>query len=220
MKIGFFGDSFCAEISDRPGYISGYETYISKLKNHYDADVVNLGVRGSSIYDSILLQIKPFIDRNEYPDVCVFVWTSRDRLFHRTYRNLNIGTIDYKNHPLSTVVKHYFAHLWDWELTDLQYNATLQYFDSNMLASFPKTTKIIHMWTCKKMCDWKHGIEIEAPLVDLAKQGREIEDPRADWALNHLDGEEKNNLMFEQIKTLIDNYTIIPDTIKNVRNNM
>jgi hypothetical protein len=211
MKIGFFGDSFCAEISDRPGHISGYETYISKLKNHYDADVVNLGVVGSSIYDSILLQIKPFINRNEYPDVCVFVWTGRDRIFHRKHRNTTVGALHY-NHPLSAVVKGYFTHLWDWELVELQYTATLQYFDLTMLANFPKTTKIIHMWAFKKICDWKHGIEIESPLVDLAKQGREVIEPRTDWALNHLDGEEKNNLMFEQIKTLIDNYTIITNT--------
>ena len=51
MKIGFFGDSFCAK---RYSYSLNYSTYISMLANHYNAKIVNLGVGGSSIGDLIL----------------------------------------------------------------------------------------------------------------------------------------------------------------------
>ena len=84
MKIGFFGDSFCADLQ------SG--TYLQLLATHYGADVVNVGYGGSSIWDVLLLQIDPFIKKNNIPDICVFVWTEPTRLFHQVLRNINFTT--------------------------------------------------------------------------------------------------------------------------------
>ena len=39
--IGFFGDSFCAEVSNQHSESNGYKTYIEKLISHYNADLVN-----------------------------------------------------------------------------------------------------------------------------------------------------------------------------------
>ena len=87
MKIGFFGDSFCA---DKWNSINNdYNTYISMIEKHYDADIVHLGVGGSSVGDLILLQLTPFINQNIIPDVCVFCWTEPHRLFHRNIRKIN-----------------------------------------------------------------------------------------------------------------------------------
>lgn len=208
MKIGFFGDSFCAVDVAKPGqHETEYETYITKLRKHYTAEIVNLGVSGSSIYDLMLLQVTPFIDTKNYPDVCIFVWTDYGRLFNRKHRGLNtfsIGSLD-ENNFVAKAAKQYYSYLFDWELSQFQYVAALQYFDLNVLSNFPKSTKIIHIWGFEKLHNWKHGIEVPNILIKLAKEGREINEI-ADWAPNHIDGNDKNNILFEQIKTEIDNY--------------
>ena len=102
MKIGFFGDSFCAVEKKEP---NEYETYIHKLKKHYNAEIVNLGIPGSSIYDVILLQFKQFYAGNNVPDVCIFTWTHYSRLFNRTKRNIT---------PNNAVDAHkdYYKHIF------------------------------------------------------------------------------------------------------------
>jgi hypothetical protein len=212
MKIGFFGDSFCSDIVDRPGCNSGYETYINKLKNHYNAEVVNLGISGCSIYDVILLQIKPFIDKNKYPDVCIFVWTNYGRLFHRKKRRGTAFT-DFANStatdPIVNAAKQYITYFLDWELQKFQYVSALHYFDSTVLSKFPKNVKIFHLWGFEKLHEWEHGVELSVgaykSLWEFASDGRKV--PKADDPeLNHIDGDRKNNLLFETIKTEIDNY--------------
>ena len=215
MKIGFFGDSFCATLVGKRhnGNDPVYETYIKKLITHYDATLVNLGVSGSSIYDLILLQIKPFIKQNNYPDVCIFVWTNYRRIFNRKHRGLSLFSLEAKSEqdtdPIIEAAKKYVINLLDWELHEFQYKSALQYFDINTLSKFPKSTKIFHFWAFEKLYDWQHGVELSIEgypsLMDLAIHQRII--PKfGDWASNHIDGDNKNNLVFETIKQAIDNY--------------
>ena len=89
--IGFFGDSFCAEVSNQHSESNGYKTYIEKLISHYNADLVNLGVPGCSVWDTTLIQFKPF-EKNP-PDICIFSWTGGGGLFHRTQRDLHFPRI-------------------------------------------------------------------------------------------------------------------------------
>jgi hypothetical protein len=214
MKIGFFGDSFCAW-NDTPvlPQKSYPTTYIKHIQNYYNAEIVNLGINGSSIYDLILLQIKPFIERNEYPDVCIFVWTNYARIFHRKIRNMAPTTLPKLSacyHPVVNAANEYYTHLVDWELHEYQYKSALHYFDLNTLSNFPKETKIIHIWAFEKKYSWQNGKELTIlnykSLMDLAKEGREIPIYTIDPELNHLDGDHKNILLFETIKTAIDNY--------------
>lgn len=228
MKIGFFGDSYCVHCDTPKGYTPAYDTYIKKIQTYYDADIVNLGINGSSIYDVILLQVKPFITSNNYPDVCVFVWTSDARIFHRACRNLNLTSClapwavaarrlesNDKTDPIINAAKEYFIHLLDWELLRFQYISALEHFDKHTLFKFPSTTKIIHIWNYEKVYDWQTGIELSIPgyetLGKLAADDRTMEsydllpDGR-DWALNHLDGDRKNSIVFDSIRHTIDNY--------------
>jgi len=213
MKIAFFGDSYCAHCEVPNGYTPAYETYIKKIQQHYNADIVNIGVNGSSIYDVLLLQVKPFISNNNYPDVCVFLWTNYGRIFHRTYRGMNLSSLCAKSKdkldPVWNATNEFFMHLLDWELQQFQYLSALEYFDRNTLSKFPSTTKIVHMWCFEKLYDWQHGVEVNIPgydaLVKLATDDRKIPEGM-DWALNHLNGERKNNLVFNSLKHTIDNY--------------
>jgi hypothetical protein len=94
--IGFFGDSFCSEIRNHHSIWYNYDTYMKKLADHYDATVVNVGHGGCSIWDTLLLQLNPLIEKNEVPDICVFVWTIPGRLFNRKIRRLNSTDINEK----------------------------------------------------------------------------------------------------------------------------
>jgi hypothetical protein len=215
--IGFFGDSFCA-IDVKQHYASG-ETYITKLKNHYNAEIVNLGKGGSSIWDLFLLQFEPLRKQNKVPDICVFVWTEPNRLFHRTCRDINFASTNRrrKQDELFQHAFNYYENFHDDELVELQYVSALQYFDLSVLPTIPKTTKIVHLWSFGKLKEWgvpvkledieyfytwKNGIEIRPSLIYTALEN-------SSWTLvdadpNHLRGEDKNNRVFEMIKNAID----------------
>lgn len=219
MKIGFFGDSFCADYSSN----SINDTYIKKIADYADAEIVNLGVSGSSVNDLLLLQLNPFIQSNLYPDICVFVWTEPNRLFNREFRNLNAAT--FMPEPKTKVHKaaeEYYKYLHDIELAELQYVALLQYIDCNVLANIPKSSKIIHLWSFGRWVDsftkeslsydkleywyqWKHGVEIRPSLMSVQLLDAEQLFSNT-HSPNHLDNEFKNNLIFNAIKSALNNY--------------
>ena len=89
--IGFFGDSFCNRETNEHSMSHDYETYIRQVKNYYNADIVNLGFGGSSIWDLYLNQLKPFIEQP--PDITVCVWTNAGRLYHRECRSLHHSAV-------------------------------------------------------------------------------------------------------------------------------
>lgn len=211
MKIGFFGDSFCSRSDDG--------TYIKKLKDYYNAEIVNLGIGGSSIEDSIILQFLPLI--SYCPDICIFTWTDMFRLFHRSIRNINIGSaIHHRSENKSDTnvwdaASQYYNHLLDYENIKLKYCALLYYFDHVILSKLPIGTKIIHLWSFREEDDqgnefymyrFSNGIEIRPALVSISSDGKSIMQLRYDNAPNHFDSEHKNQLVFERIKSAIDNY--------------
>lgn len=217
MKIGFFGDSFCA---NEHSWSFKYKTYISMLKKHYRAEIVHLGQGGSSISDLILLQLKPFIIQNKVPDICIFCWTEPHRLFHRTVRNLNYASSkEYvEKSKIWKAANDYYEHLWDSECTKLQYQALLEYTDNNILSILPKSTKIIHMWSFGKMLEdlklnnnnfhyqWKHGVTVTPSLTAISLIDSNFEEFSNNNGPNHLTTKDKNQKVFELVCDAIDNY--------------
>lgn len=200
MKIGFYGDSFCCEISNPHSKLKGYDTYIKKIKDYYNADIVHLGVGGSSVWDVILQQF----NLGAVPDVCVFSWTDFNRLYHKDVRNITYSSLknkkikDYKLNDLIyynviSASKKYFDYLHDSEKAKLEYRAALEYFDNNILNQV--NGKIIHLWSFENTYTWKHGINVPIPL-NLLVCGSSL-------AANHLDGEELNEQVFQLIKNSI-----------------
>lgn len=216
MKIGFFGDSFCAK-----NYIDTdeYTTYVNKLETHYVADIVNLGVPGSSIYDLMLLQLNPFIESNKIPDVCVFVWTTVNRLFNKEIRHINCYPQNYvytltttnRQKKILDAAREYYEFLQDDELDLFKATAFFYYFDNVVLSKFPKSTKIIHLWSFGNMRngyvdyihEWKNGVEIRPALVTLVSENGLLTN---NFDPNHLQGDLKNEIVFNWIKDAIDNY--------------
>ena len=230
--IGFFGDSFCADFENRHSIDHEYETYIKKLKNHYNADIVNMGVAGSNVWDPILLQFKPF--ENNPPDIAIFVWTHIANIFHRECRNLQYFNMTnpalmsslYKPNATMMAANQFFEHLFDIEKVTVEYLAALMYFDDTVLSKL-NNTKIIHMWGFGKTdfdtavpekdelydnvisypYTWKHGVELRPALMAYAygeQYGEKIADIlKKDKRANHIGGNELNEKIFNLIKTAI-----------------
>jgi hypothetical protein len=223
--IGFFGDSFCADSTNLHSLTNSYKTYIKKLEKHFNIKTVNLGHGGSSVWDSILLQLKPFIDSDTVPDICVFIWTHRGRLFNRKIRRLNSTDVRVKSfgpfkQSIANAAKEFYIHLYDEEKEQLEYLAILRYVDQVILPSLPSTTKIIHLWSTGNLkewqgegfypsnisytYDWIHGTEIRPSLISLSLYDNDVSILSSDRRANHLDGDFKNELLFNWIRTAIE----------------
>jgi hypothetical protein len=208
MKIAFFGDSFCARLESH----AEYDTYIKKIQNHYSANIVNLGIGGSSVYDVILKQIPDFLKNNIHPDICIFVWTAPTRLYHPQVRHINYSQVSEGHHTTNMEIwkaaEQFYNHLYDHELMTFQYRAALHYFDRTVLTKFPNTTKIIHMWSYddEYYYRWENGVEIKPALNTVTKMGetKDVSRTMYDSSPNHLAGEVKNSLVFSWLRDTID----------------
>jgi hypothetical protein len=226
MKIGFFGDSFCAETSNHHSMYYGYKTYMKLLSEHYDAKIVNVGHGGCSVWDILLMQLNPLIERNEVPDVCVFIWTVPGRIFNRKIRRLTPGSFKKKirtmfNTKIWEAARQYYEHLYDYEQAQIEYVAALRYIDQVVLPKLPESTKIVHLWTSGTINGWTNegirpknityphvwtrGVEIRPSLLGLSLYNADIEEIAMDHRCNHLDGQYKNDLLFSWIRDAIDN---------------
>lgn len=219
--IGFFGDSYCANIQGEDGgqQFKNLKTYLQLVAEKYDLKIVHKGEPGSSIYDTLILQFGPFLKKNRVPDVCIFVWTDPHRLFHRFTRKINLGGTLHENNTGKEwdAARHYYQELHDTELAILQYVSTLHYYDDFVFSKLPSRVKIIHIWAFgeipiiddpnkKLMPDvikyqyrWKSGVELRPSLVTLSEC---LIDPSP----NHLGTQEKNDTICNWLSYAIDNY--------------
>lgn len=205
-SIGFYGDSFCAEFENEHSRANGYDTYIKMLSK--EASIFNTGIGGSSVWDTILLQFQ----ENNLPEVCVFVWTEPNRLFHKEYRKINCFSItdeDFKdsNPFLHKAVLNYYNHLYDFNKHQIEYTSLLYYFDNKVLAKY-KNTKFIHLWSFNFPINyrWTNGVEIRPALSELSIKNIKAF-PRHDKRANHIEGREKNTLLYNVIQDAIENYS-------------
>ena len=192
MHIGFYGDSFCSEKYNYHSKFHKYKTYIQMLEESLDADIVNLGIGGSSYYDLILHQfVKP------YPDICIFTWTDPNRLYHPTIRNLTPGSFGFFARldegsffsPVYKAAKMYYKHLHSDDKAKLECSALLEYFDNRILKDVD--SKIIHLWCFEKTYDFKNGTTVDIILNEHAT-------PHNNGA-NHFGDQNSNRIIFEAI---------------------
>lgn len=226
MRIGFFGDSYCAQqhLFYTQYQKNNHDTYIKKLSDHYNAEICSLGQNGSSIWDTILIQFKKF--ENNLPDVCIFSWTNSGRIFNRKVRNINTSSAlseQTEDKEIWDAAKKYYYYLSDIEKEQNEYLSAIYYFDNVILNKLNKNIKIIHMWSfgdinydlknyhnpnnIRYIYKWQSGIEIRPALYSISMKNCFDEKINyRDWRPNHLDGDKKNNLVFNWIKYAIDNY--------------
>jgi hypothetical protein len=213
MKIGFYGDSFCNEINNPHNIYYRYDTYIKKIKNHYNAEITHLGIGGSSHWDVI---IKQFSLDADLPDVCVFCWTDYARLYNTKVRDLTYNSVlsaktkDWKFHKILHPLIHksanmYFNHLYDDEKSRLEYLSALYYFNNCVLINVPSNIKIIHLWCFENFNHkWTYGLTVNASLNAVSNLPNEL--PKGDLGPNHFGDPNKNQIVFEWLKYAIDNY--------------
>jgi hypothetical protein len=216
MRIGFFGDSFCADISSN----YDYKSYIELLQDHYSADICSLGDKGASVWDVILLQFPKFLE--DPPDVCIFVWTTHSRVFHRTERTITPNNWG-KDTGLQQAVELYYKHLFDEEKSILELSSALMHFDQTVLSKV--NSKIIHLWAFGKLIanretmlsnpylkdvetyyTFKNGTEVnDFFLLELAIKNTALDALANSSIPNHIAGDEQNHRLFNTIKQIIDN---------------
>lgn len=207
--IGFFGDSFCAVVENEHSKKHKYNTYIKMLQEDLNLEIVNLGEGGVSVWDVYLKQFKPLIDNN-IPDICVFCWPGWARIYHREIRGICIGNVvnmkkSFKNLVNMNVWKaahDYFQYLHDYEKESSEFLHLLYYLDNEV---FPKleNKKIIHLWFEKDIdLNFKTGIEIHPSLMKLSNANSNKQLFKDDRP-NHIEGTEKNKILFDVIKEAI-----------------
>lgn len=231
MKIGFFGDSFVHEISNPHSWYYKYDTFLKRIKDHYNADIVNLGVGGSSYWDVMLKQFRPY--ENNLPDVCVFCWTDFSRVYHPTVRNIGSWTLaphkwkdthysHLLNYKTIRAGKEYFTHLYDHEKAKQESVASFYYYDREVLAPIQHKTKIIHLWSfglptvweqdnpyypdnINYLHRWQTGTEVRPSLKCFSLIGRATLDDG--MAANHLGSTLNNKLIADIVIEAIDNHS-------------
>lgn len=234
MKIGFFGDSFCAEMNNTHTWYNKYSTYINMLKDHYKAKIVNLGYGGSSYWDLILQQFPPFIDK--LPDVCIFVWTSPGRIYHPECRNINHWVTNMDKIPITEfhptrllyrkkykAAAEFYKELYNDEKEKQERISALYHFDRETLVPLMEKTKIIHLWSFGRFKTWEAdkrwrtdnmyydykfitGVECRPPLENFSMYKKPL-DYNTDWASNHIFGNENNELVKNMLVDAIENYS-------------
>lgn len=226
MKIGFYGDSFC--------HSAAQGTWIEKVSSHLSADITNLGINGSSIWDVLLIQFFEchghFGQTTEYnlepnwiaiPDVLVFCWTDSNRLFNRTKRNINFSSMTNPSSkdPIAMASKLYYENLYDTVKHDFEYCSALAYFDEHILSKINNKRKIIHLWSFGKSFNekyeskedvfyshrWKNGAEIRPPLFLITKS-EERNYPLSSKIINHIGLEKNNQAVADCLINAIENY--------------
>ena len=230
MKIGFFGDSFCMEASNLHSWYYKYETFIRQIEKHYSAEIVNLGVGGSSYWDVILKQFPPYA--TNLPDVCIFCWTDPSRIYHPTIRNIGIWTTMKRNwkdihytHLLNYkelhAAKEYFIYLHNYEKSQKEAVSAFYHYDREVLTALQHKTKIIHLWSFGSTINWEQeeswypnninyayrwqtGMEIRPSLKCFSAIGKNTKND--DMAANHLGSSLNNRLVADMIIESIDNH--------------
>ena len=205
-SIGFFGDSFCQEVSNPHSVQNHYDTYLQQVANHYTAEIACVGVSGSSAWDLVLQQWPRQLSEG-LPDVCVMVWTDAHRLYHYQQRNINCSTSEQGLTPQHRAAREYYHHLYDTHKHLLEYQALLYYFDRVMLSAYPHQT-FIHLWSFGEWSDhaphrwyahqWQQGTTILPALHSLITDPTP-ELPTEDARANHLAGHTVNQWIAEQI---------------------
>jgi hypothetical protein len=217
MRIGFYGDSFCSDLTSVK-VDNKYKTYIELLRDHYGAEVVNLGYGGGSHWDLIVNQF--LAQKDNLPNVCVFCWTQPHRLYHRKVRHLKASDVlefdktkdrskraefSYGRYDeVWNAALSYYAYLFDEEKSYLEYVSSIHYFDTVILKGI-SNIKFIHLWSFDEYpIRFTQGMEIRPSILTMVENF-----PGYDFYYeypNHIPDSKINIQLFEKIKHCIDDY--------------
>ena len=108
----------------------------------------------------------------------------------------------------------------DDEKEELEYTSFLYYLDQQVFNQISKQTKIIHCWSFGQIKDWDlnsimnfkdqfhlewtTGCTIKPSLLHLSLKDHNLNILQTDPRANHIEGEEKNQILFDVLKTAID----------------
>jgi hypothetical protein len=219
MRIGFYGDSFCENNSEGPifGLIKNFPSWMDIVAENYNAKIVHTGQGGSSHWDCIINQFLPV---KNLPDICIFCWTDKSRLFHKTVRCLRYNeALEYDksfkfvptytfglNKDVWKAANAYYKYLYDDTKASIEYDASLMWFD-NFLSTKDKI--IIHLWSFSpsKSFTFKTGVDTRIGIADKFET--------TNIAPNHMPNKEDHITLANLIINAIDNYKVKTDETSN-----
>lgn len=143
--------------------------------------------------------------------------SKKEAWFSKTYPN----ETNWFSKDIWDAAQQYFMHLYDEEKSQLEYVSFLQYIDNNILPKL--NSKIIHLWSIGNVNDWElnsfkpdninyvhdwsHGVEVRPSLMSIsAVNGNTFKYPIIDDRPNHLDGQLKNDMVFDYIAQALNHY--------------
>lgn len=212
--IGFFGDSYCSDLTSKVGdhsWGTDWKTYIELLSENENLQIKNLGYLGSSIWDCILLQFNNYISSNTIPDVCIFCWTEPSRLFYRDFRRISIASLRFdtiEDKELKKAVEYYYKYFYDDELHNFQRISAFYYFDNVVLSKYKHKTKFIHLASNAPLdYEFTNGLTFLQPLYFFYKNKQTR---KQIGCSNHIFGEKNNLHLYTKISNAIATYNEEP----------
>ena len=138
--IGFFGDSFCA--GREP------ESWCKILAERLDAQIVNWGEPGRSIWTTFLKIQKYLRKQKPLPDICVFCYTEPYRLYHpELILSANTEPLPHVKPEIYETLDNYWKYLHYYDKDEIAYEYALKHFDKEVLPTLDR--EIIQMWSFK-----------------------------------------------------------------------
>ena len=178
--IGFFGDSFCADMSP----LSWCNILADKLGC---GDPVNYGKKGESIWGTFF-KFNHRIKTNTVPDISVFCWTEPYRLYHPRM-TLTANTIPSKDEDPNVykALDDYWKYLHNYDKDEMAYEYSLKHYDQNILPKVDK--KIIQLWSFRpfETAEKNANIQLTSGLfIDHNLYRVSVEDRHPDKSINHM----------------------------------
>ena len=240
IKLGLYGDSFVETWPEEKKKYLNKEHYSltswpTLIAKKFDLEIVHSGKGGTSYWD---IPINQFSLSN-VPDILIFCWTSSARLYNKQGIQLHPdpGKIwwqkgDVKNEYVEAS-KQYYKYIHDTEKEILEYQSCLHWFDNCILDKIPTDRKILHLWSfghnkdnyhpnnIKYLHTWENGLEIRPACMSISlMDGCSVD--QVDPFENHMNTQEKHNLMADFISHSLESYDIntLNDYSDNVIKNL
>ena len=166
--IGFFGDSFVTHPRKR--------NWMGKLADKYDAKIVNVGVSGSSYWNT-MIHFKQNFHKFVNLDYIVFAWTDPFRIYHSTGDITPPSAYAHRSKK-HKAARQYYEHLIEWDKERLNFQTAAYWLDNEYLSKCKG--KIIHLWSfgdtkvepwskaelkdISFLYRWRNGTEVRTPL--------------------------------------------------------
>lgn len=210
IKIGFYGDSFCADWSD-----SSWTTILCKKLGI--TNPVSLGIQGANCW-TYFKKLQETIDQ---VDIVIICHTQEDRIPNILDAPLHQYTVEHiKDYPeqlekygisLWTAAQQFYQYIYDETAQRFFYRSIIK-----EISEITKNKKVIHIFgfNLNSYKDLVNGVLITPSLLDISINERDI-DQKGMWddkRLNHLN-DHNNQELANELYFILDHYESLNNSV-------